>query len=76
MQATYDWLLKKIKFDISNKCDTQNVYVLTNKEGLYSNYFLDLEKVPSPYELKLFDLTVVKMSLNSLHEKLCIECSC
>ncbi|MEC6747316.1 hypothetical protein VXN63_02095 [Marinilactibacillus sp. XAAS-LB27] len=70
MELTYDWVKKKLNYDLNHICGDQMVFALINEQGYYSNYFLEAEKVPSPYELKIFNQVVKKLTLRELYDKI------
>ncbi|MFC6464580.1 hypothetical protein ACFP65_06100 [Marinilactibacillus sp. GCM10026970] len=69
MVLTYDWVMKKLNYDIENICGNQTIFALINEEGYYSNYFLEADKAPSPYELQLYNQSLKKLTLKELHTK-------
>lgn len=70
MSVTHDWLVKKVELDISNFSADKLVYVVVNDERIYSDYHMDIKKVPDTYVQKKYNLTVRKYTLSKLQREL------
>lgn len=70
MSIAHDWLIKKVELDISNFSANKKVYVIVNEERIYSDYHMDIEKVPDPYVQRKYNLTVRKYTLSELQREL------